>query len=60
MRHLLNEILTDREREILELRYGLYNSKIHTLKEIGEILKITRERVRQIEKINNKVKTAPR
>lgn len=50
MRHLLNEILTDREREILELRYGLYNSKIHTLKEIGEILNITRERVRQIEK----------
>lgn len=50
MRHLLNDILTDREREILELRYGLYNSKIHTLKEIGEILKITRERVRQIEK----------
>lgn len=50
MRELLDKILTDREREILELRYGLYNSKIHTLKEIGEILKITRERVRQIEK----------
>lgn len=50
MQDLLENILTDREREILELRYGLYNSKIHTLKEIGEILKITRERVRQIEK----------
>lgn len=50
MRDLLYKVLTDREREILELRYGLYNSKIHTLKEIGEILNITRERVRQIEK----------
>ena len=42
--------LTDREKEILKLRYGLYNTKIHTLKEIGELLNITRERVRQIEK----------
>ena len=50
MRELLENVLADREKEILELRYGLYNKKIHTLKEIGEILNITRERVRQIEK----------
>ena len=50
MRELLEKILSDRERNKLELRYGLYDNKIHTLKEIGEILNITRERVRQIEK----------
>lgn len=50
MRELLDNVLIDREKEILELRYGLYNNKIHTLKEIGELLNITRERVRQIEK----------
>lgn len=50
MKELLERVLTTREREILELRYGLYNSKIHTLKDIGIILNITRERVRQIEK----------
>ena len=50
MRELLEKILSDREKKILELRYGLYDNKIHTLKEIGEILNITRERVRQIEK----------
>lgn len=50
MRDLLENVLNQREREILEYRYGLYNNKIHTLKEIGEILNITRERVRQIEK----------
>ena len=50
MRDLLDNILSDREKEILELRYGLYDNKIHTLKEIGDMLSITRERVRQIEK----------
>ena len=50
MRDLLDNILSDREKEILELRYGLYDNKIHTLKEIGDMLSITRERVRQIKK----------
>ena len=50
MRDLLDNILSDREKEILELRYGLYDNRIHTLKEIGDMLSITRERVRQIEK----------
>lgn len=50
MKELLASVLTDREQQILELRYGLYEQKIHTLKEIGDIMNITRERVRQIEK----------
>lgn len=48
--HFLETALTERERIIVELRYGLSGYKEHTLKEIGDILQITRERVRQIEK----------
>ncbi|MFQ6118132.1 MAG: RNA polymerase sigma factor RpoD/SigA [Candidatus Bipolaricaulia bacterium] len=40
--------LPERERQILELRYGLRDGKPRTLKEIGETLGISRERVRQI------------
>lgn len=50
MNKLFSKILTTREREILELRFGMNNHKQHTLKEIGKKLEITRERVRQIEK----------
>ena len=41
--------LTDREKEVLRLRYGLGTDREHTLEEIGRRLSITRERVRQIE-----------
>jgi RNA polymerase primary sigma factor len=41
--------LTDREREVLRLRYGLGTDREHTLEEIGRHLSVTRERVRQIE-----------
>ena len=47
---LLESALNEIEKEILEMRYGLGESKIFTLKEIGIKLNITRERVRQIEK----------
>ena len=41
--------LSDRERNVLILRYGLDNSEPKTLEEIGRRLDLTRERVRQIE-----------
>ena len=43
--------LTDRESKILIYRYGLNGSRKHTLKELGEIFGITRERIRQIQKV---------
>ncbi|NUQ64596.1 MAG: sigma-70 family RNA polymerase sigma factor [Pirellulales bacterium] len=43
------EVLSWRERSILELRYGLGDGHSYTLKEIAEIFRISRERVRQIE-----------
>lgn len=42
--------LTDREREIIELRFGLDGKIPMSLKEIGEIYNLTKERIRQIEK----------
>jgi RNA polymerase primary sigma factor len=41
--------LTEREREVMRLRYGLGTDREHTLEEVGRRLFITRERVRQIE-----------
>jgi len=41
--------LSDREREVLELRFGLKDGHSRTLEEVGEMFGVTRERVRQIE-----------
>jgi RNA polymerase primary sigma factor len=41
--------LPPREARILQLRYGLLDGQIHTLKEVGLKMGVTRERVRQIE-----------
>ena len=43
------ETLTEREKKILDLRFGLTNDREMTLEEIGEIYGVSRERVRQIE-----------
>jgi len=42
-------ILNDREREVLELRFGLNDGQMHTLEEVGKHFGVTRERIRQIE-----------
>src|SRR6266545_3136862 len=41
--------LGDRQRQVLELRYGLDGGRPHTLEEVGVLFNVTRERVRQIE-----------
>lgn len=41
--------LTDREKAIMKLRFGLEDGEIHTLEQIGQKFGVTRERVRQIE-----------
>ncbi len=42
-------VLSDRERQVLELRFGLADGKDHTLEEVGQYFNVTRERIRQIE-----------
>ena len=41
--------LTDREREVIESRFGLKDGIVHTLEETGKQYNVTRERIRQIE-----------
>jgi RNA polymerase primary sigma factor len=41
--------LTERERQVLELRFGLLDGKDHTLEEVSRYFNVTRERIRQIE-----------
>jgi RNA polymerase primary sigma factor len=48
---MLLRSINEREAAVLRLRYGLYDGQPMTLGDIGKKLKITRERVRQIEKI---------
>lgn len=43
------DTFTDKEREVISLRYGLRDQAQHTLDEIGRKIDVTRERVRQIE-----------
>lgn len=43
------DTLTDREREVIELRFGLKDGKGCTLEEVGQRFNVTRERIRQIE-----------
>jgi len=42
-------VLSEREREVLEMRFGLIDGQDHTLEEVGKHFGVTRERIRQIE-----------
>lgn len=50
LEELLHEVLTERERRIVQLRYGLKDYHPRTLNEVGKVFGISRERVRQIQK----------
>ncbi|MEI7775447.1 MAG: sigma factor-like helix-turn-helix DNA-binding protein, partial [Verrucomicrobiota bacterium] len=43
------ESLTERERQVLEQRFGLVDGYSRTLEEVGRQFRVTRERIRQIE-----------
>ena len=43
------ETLTDREKNVLRLRFGLEDGRSRTLEEVGQSFGVTRERIRQIE-----------
>ena len=52
MKEQLTEVLatlTDREKKVLELRFGINDGRARTLEEVGQIFGVTRERIRQIE-----------
>ena len=52
LREQLQSILGElgkREREVLEMRFGLKDGRPHTLEEVGQAFNVTRERIRQIE-----------
>lgn len=64
LQHQLQEVLntlTDRERRIIQLRFGLYDGHPRTLEEVGREFKVTKERIRQIEfKTINKLRNPNR
>ena len=47
--HVLDEVLTQREKDVICLRYGLSGSQPYTLEEVGGMFNLSRERVRQIQ-----------
>ena len=53
--------LTERERRVIELRFGLEDGRPRTLEEVGAVFNVTRERIRQIEaKAMRKLRQPPR
>lgn len=46
---VLTDVLTEREKDVIALRYGLVSSQPYTLEEVGGMFNLSRERVRQIQ-----------
>lgn len=58
--HEMLQYLTPREKKIIEMRFGLLDGVGHTLEEVGQEFRVTRERIRQIEaKVLQKLKEHP-
>ncbi|PIZ75192.1 RNA polymerase sigma factor RpoD [Candidatus Peregrinibacteria bacterium CG_4_10_14_0_2_um_filter_38_24] len=58
--HEMLQYLSPRERKIIEMRFGLKDGVGHTLEEVGQEFRVTRERIRQIEaKVLQKLKEHP-
>ena len=47
--HEILGTLTEREADVLRMRFGMYDGRTHPLEEVGQIFGVTRERIRQIE-----------
>jgi RNA polymerase primary sigma factor len=57
IREILDD-LSEKERKIIEMRYGLVDGINHTLEEVGKEFGVTRERIRQIEaKVHDKIRS---
>jgi len=46
---VLSDVLTEREKDVISLRYGLNSGQPYTLEEVGGMFNLSRERVRQIQ-----------
>lgn len=46
---VLNEVLSDRERDVIVLRYGLHDGRTQTLQEVSTRFQVSRERIRQLQ-----------
>ena len=59
LNHILG-VLTPREKQVIRLRFGIGNGQSRTLEEVGNLLNVTRERIRQIEVLALKKLREPR
>ena len=49
LERVMDELLTEKEKQVLALRFGMVDGEEHTLEEVGKVFGVTRERIRQIE-----------